>query len=152
MVFRNADGSLVGRNADGSDIFYDVWDGVTLQTTFLEPAISPVFVALNESLQTTFITSKPVTITLFSNGSLITEVANTDSVTAVISALVNGKTWVKAIADDGTIQVADSFYFIVNPDVTIADLPAGTHDGINYINDSTVVLALTALIKILCMP
>ncbi len=144
MVFRNADGSLVGRNADGSDIFYDVWDGVTLQTTFLEPAISPVFVALNESLQTTFITSKPVTISLFSNGTLITEVANTDSVTAVINALVNGKTWVKAIADDGTIQVADSFYFIVNPDVTVADLPAGTHDGINYLNDSTVVLALTA--------
>lgn len=144
MVFRNADGSLVGRNADGSDIFYDVWDGVTLQTTFLEPDISPVFVELTEQLQTTFITSKPVTISLYSGGILVTEVPNADSITVMLTALVNGKTWVKAIADDGTVQVADSFYYIVNPPVITADLPAGTSNGINYIDDSTVVLALTA--------
>ncbi|HUM48092.1 MAG TPA: alpha-amylase family glycosyl hydrolase, partial [Chitinophagales bacterium] len=144
MVFRNADGSIVGRNADGSDIFYDVWDGVSLQTSFLEPAVTPVFVNLSETLQTTFITSKPVTISLYQNGNLVAQVPNTDSITSVLTATTEGKTWVKAIADDGTMQVADSFYFVIKPPVTVADLPAGTHDGINYLNDNSATLVLTA--------
>ncbi|MCY7409061.1 MAG: T9SS type A sorting domain-containing protein, partial [Chitinophagales bacterium] len=53
-------------------------------------------------------------------------------------------TWIKAVADDGITQVADSFYYVVNPLVTIADLPAGALDGINYVNDSTVTLVLVA--------
>ncbi|MBX7107202.1 MAG: T9SS type A sorting domain-containing protein [Chitinophagales bacterium] len=144
MVFRNADGSIVGRNADGSDIFYDVWDGVSLQTAFLEPDNNPVFLNLNETVQTTFIVSKPVTITLFQNNNLIAQVNNTDSITQTITASENGKTWIKAIADDGITQVADSFYFMVNTPVTVADLPSGAQVGINYLNDSSLTLVLTA--------
>ncbi|MBL7779990.1 MAG: hypothetical protein JNM22_02150, partial [Saprospiraceae bacterium] len=39
FVFRNQSGSIVGRAADGSDIFYNVYpDNAPLQTQFLTPA------------------------------------------------------------------------------------------------------------------
>jgi hypothetical protein len=44
-------------------------------------------------------------------------------------------------------MVADSFYFYVRPDVTVAGLPAGITDGINYIANDSVVLCLYAPLK-----
>ncbi|MEP7128209.1 MAG: alpha-amylase family glycosyl hydrolase, partial [Chitinophagales bacterium] len=65
-------------------------------------------------------------------------------ITATLTATVDGKSWVTAIADDGITQVADSFYFVVNPPVTIADLPPGAVIGINYLTDTSATLVLTA--------
>jgi hypothetical protein len=147
MVFRNADGSIVGRNADGTDIFYDVWDGVSLQTSFLEPSASPFFVNIGDDIPVVFVSSKTATISLYENNNYVTQFLNTDSVNYNFTASASGKTTIKAIADDGVSQVADSFYYVVNPPLTIAALPAGTDDGINYINDSTVTLVLVAPAK-----
>lgn len=144
FVFRNADGSIVGRNADGSDIFYKVWDGTSLITKFLTPTATPVFVNLNDQVNSIFVTSKLATITLYQNNNYVTQFINTDSVNYNFTASSSGTTWIKAVADDGNTQVADSFAFIVNPTVTVAPLPAGTDVGINYINDSTVTLVLVA--------
>src|SRR4030095_13026929 len=56
MVFRNGDGSIVGRAANGSDIFYDVWDSVTLETKLIKPEISPSFVNLNDEVNMVLVT------------------------------------------------------------------------------------------------
>src|SRR5205085_665510 len=111
FVFRNQDGSIVGRNADGSDIFYDVWDGVSLETKILSPSASPDFVSLNSQVNSIFVTSKLSTITLYQNNTYVTQFSNTDSVNYTFTASAFGKTWIKFIADDGFTQVKDSFYY-----------------------------------------
>jgi len=147
MVFRNVDGSIVGRNFDGSDIFYDVWDGTSLESKILKPDVSPAFVNLNEQVNSILVTSKPSTISIYQNNNYVTQFVNSDSINYTFTASNYGTTWIKYIADDGDTTVADSFYFVVNPAVTVADLPPGSDAGINYINDSTVTLVLVAPFK-----
>lgn len=144
MVFRNGDGSIVGRDADGSDIFYDVWDGITLETSFLSPSESPHFAALSENTEVIFVTSLSSTISLYEDNNLLTQVIAADSLNYTITALSYGVNIIKAVANDGISQVADSFFLVVNPPVTVGDLPLGVDDGINYIDDSTATLVLVA--------
>ncbi|MCS6916980.1 MAG: alpha-amylase family glycosyl hydrolase [Chitinophagales bacterium] len=140
MVFRNANGSLVGRDSDGSDLFADVWDGVSMQVRLLKPAISPSFVALNGTVQVVCVSSLPATLTLRQNGTPVHQVVNDDSAAATLIASSYGITWVSAEAGTAT----DSAYWVVNPPVSVAPLPSGTDDGITYVNDSTVTLVLPA--------
>jgi hypothetical protein len=53
-------------------------------------------------------------------------------------------------AKNDTAAVADSFALTVIPDPAMAPLPAEITDGINYINDSTVILPLFAPHKTCC--
>ncbi len=43
LVFRNADGSLSGKNKDGSDIFLQIFPSNTLNVRFTEPEMEPLF-------------------------------------------------------------------------------------------------------------
>jgi hypothetical protein len=144
MVFRNATGTIVGRDYDGSDIYYEVWDGTSLQTKLLQPQFSPLFVDLNEQVNSVFVTSKPADITLYQNNNFFAEYLNTDSVAYSFTAATEGKTTIRYDVTDGISSVSDSFYFIVNPAVTVAELPAGTDVGINYVDETTVTLVLVA--------
>lgn len=144
LLFTNNDGSIAGRGTGNTDIFYDVWDGVSLQIKILSPDISPYFVNLNDVVNFITVTSLNSTITLYQNNNYVTQYSNTDSVNYNFTASAYGSTLIKVIADDGNSQVSDSFSYIVNHPVTIAPLPVGTDVGINYINDSTVTLVLVA--------
>lgn len=144
MVFRNADGSIVGRDYDGSDIFYNVWDGTSLQSSLLKPDFTPLFVNLNDQVNSIYVTSKLCSISIYENNNFLTSFTNTDSVNYTFTASNTGTTWIKYVASDGMSQVEDSFYYAVTPPVTVEDLPPGADVGINYVNDSTVTLVLTA--------
>ncbi|MCS6991761.1 MAG: alpha-amylase family glycosyl hydrolase [Chitinophagales bacterium] len=140
MVFRNANGTVVGRDTDGSDLFADVWDGVSQQVRMLRPAESPTFVSLSDVVEVTCVSSLPGTLTIFHNGIWFYQQSNTDSITAFIVATSYGASWLKVTA--GT--AADSAYYVVNPPLTLAPLPQGADDGITFVNDSTATLVLPA--------
>ena len=53
-----------------------------------------------------------------------------------------GLQWVKAIASDGTKEVADSAYFFVRGNIPVANLPEGVKPGVNVIDNSSVTLVL----------
>ncbi len=144
MVFRNANGSLVGRNSDGSDIFADVWDGVTLQIKFLKPAQSPLFVNLSSSVSVVCVTSLKSTISVYAGGNLTGQSSNVDSFAVDVVANTYGVTWLTAHAALGSAAVVDSAYVVVNPPIQSANVPNGCDDGVNYVNDSTVTLVLVA--------
>lgn len=139
MVFRNANGSIVGRDTDGSDLFADVWDGVSMQVRLLQPEESPLFVSLNANVAATAVSSLPATLSFLQNGTVVHQVFD-DSASLLLTASSFGVTWLKVTAN----AAADSAYWVVNTPVNVAALPAGTDDGINYINDSTVTLVLPA--------
>ena len=139
FVFRSADGS----QQTSPDIFYDVYEtsGLAIQITL--PEQRPVIVQENDVIHVEGNSSgTDSTFLIVDNQKVYAETGSTFSYD--ITAVSTGKTWVKAIGWTSSQSVADSFYFFVRPPLTVEDPPSGTIDGINYIDEQTVILSLYA--------
>lgn len=152
FVFRNSDGSKVGREADGGDIFWDVYPStvsvnITLpqNNNLLLPAMTPIPVAAVSPLADSMF--------LFVNNILVKKVSGT-AISDTIPADNFGhnwtKYWVSVRAKNDTAAAADSVSYTVIPGPAVAELPAGLADGINYIDSSSVILSLYAPEKEFC--
>ncbi|VAW27531.1 1,4-alpha-glucan branching enzyme, partial [hydrothermal vent metagenome] len=142
FVFRSADNAKTGREADGGDIFYNVYQaGTNVQITL--PANNPDIVDLNDTVvvQGNSVNADS-TYLLLDNQTLVADTGSSFSYKIVASQY--GRHWIIAKAVKGSTIVYDSVYYYVNRTPVVAALPAGVRDGINYINDSTVVLSLYA--------
>jgi glycosidase len=145
FVFRTEDGSIVGREADGGDIFVDVYEE-ELNVNIVNPSQDATILELNETIDVEVEAMLATTITLYvDNIQVAQETGNELSHT--VTADVDGKHWIKAVATDGTESVADSVYYYVLEEVVVEELPSGVTDGINYIDQNTVTLVLYAPFK-----
>ena len=82
-------------------------------------------------------------INVFHDGNLIAQSYGTEFTTPVVAA-GTGKHWIKFICQSGNASTTDSIFYLVQDAVNIADLPAGVVDGINIIDENTVVFCLNA--------
>ncbi|MBC8172840.1 MAG: T9SS type A sorting domain-containing protein [Chitinophagales bacterium] len=145
FVFRNADGSIVGREADGSDIYADVYEA-GLNVTIISPSVSPLIVDVGEIITVNAASAYADTLKLFVDGVL--EAYTLDSVMSFpITATGTGSHLIVATAKDAVMSVSDSISYFIIPPVTVADVPPGMLQGINYINDTSVLLVLYAPFK-----
>lgn len=146
FVFRNQSGSIVGREADGSDIFIEVSDG-SFQSR-IETSNAQVLLT-SEEFNIKAISSQKASLKLFRNGTLIQTLAD-DSVlnfNVPANTLPAGKfTYIFEAFKNGNFY-RDTIYMVYRTSPSIAQAPLGTKDGINYINDSTVILQLHAPFK-----
>ncbi|MDD3876909.1 MAG: alpha-amylase family glycosyl hydrolase [Bacteroidales bacterium] len=145
FVFRNADGSVVGRNSDGSDIFIPLFNS-GFDARFTAPLGIPLITTQGTVIPIEITSTQQATINLFHNGISLNQI-NGQILNEQITAPSQGKYWLKFIAQTLSDTISDSTYYIVQPALTIQDPPSGLKNGINYINDSTVVLILTAPFK-----
>jgi 1,4-alpha-glucan branching enzyme len=146
FVFRNADGSIAGKNTDGSDIFVDMYSN-TFNVNIVFPENKTLFLKLNDPIPVSAISPAATNMTLLVNG--VPVKTNTGQfITDTLAANNFGanwvKQWVKVIATNNTGSVADSFSYTVVPPAVIALLPPGTEDGISYVDSSTAILCLCA--------
>lgn len=150
ILFRNADGSIVGRNADGSDIFVPIYPASTLSVRFSEPEIEPTYdpkpvisaSVVGDEVTVTAYSSQATNLTLSLNNASFATASNATKVTGKAKIAVAGQQTVKVSASGGAEA---SFTFTVGGTVQTAELPVGTKLGINYINNgASVVLALYA--------
>jgi len=152
FVFRNSDGSKVGREANGGDIFGDVYSTV-LSINISLPESHDLYLKQNTPIPVMATSPLADSLFIYVNNTLYKSVAGV-SITDTIPADNFGSDWVKnqvrIMAKNDTAAISDSFSYAVIPDPTQAPLPSGTVDGINYINDSTVVLSLFAPHKTRC--
>ncbi|GMT44354.1 MAG: hypothetical protein IEMM0006_0186 [bacterium] len=143
FVFRSADGSKTGRNTDGSDIFYNVYQAGITSVQITLPANKPDIVDLNDTVVVQGNSANAdSTYLLLDNQVLVAD--TTSSFSYKIVARQYGRHWIIAKAVKGSTTVYDSVYYYVNRAPVVAALPDGVRDGINYINDSTVTLSLYA--------
>jgi len=146
FVFRSAEpvGSefLVGRTETGGDIFIDVVEA-GLNILFVEPESDPLVLGLNESFNVEVYANEATSVSLYLDNVLLKEVDG-NTLYDTITVIDFNTHWVKAVAHDALSSVADSFYYVVRPEIEIANLPDGVRDGINYMADETVVLSLLA--------
>ncbi len=146
FVFRNQSGSIVGREADGSDIFVEISDG-SFQSRF-ETSNAQVLLT-SEEFNIKAITSQKASLKLFRNGTLIQSIADDSVLNFNVPAntlSANKYTYVFEAFKNGNF-FRDTIYMVYRTSPAIAQAPLGTRDGINYINDSTVILQLHAPFK-----
>jgi len=142
FVFRNIDGTIAGRNVDGSDFYIHIFSS-NIFAQFTLPVQFPLCPSINSQLQIKVTSTKTAMLNLFHEGELIAQAY--DSVLNVTLPVTNyGKHWFWFVAQkDGQTIVDSVYYFVLYPPLMQAP-PLGTKDGINYINDSTVILQFFA--------
>jgi len=131
FVFRNTDGSLVGRNSDGSDIFIDlVSDGdIAAITSPSEPLVvepTDVFPVVAQSLSN-------ANLTLFIDNAIVAEAFDTTIVEYEVNVADYGtethQIKLEAVFTETTIY--DSTIFTIISDPEILPVPSGIKEGIN---------------------
>jgi 1,4-alpha-glucan branching enzyme len=134
---------LEHKNADGSDIFADVYvpalNVKILNPSRREPLVSPntVIPVCVEALQNN-------QIALYLDNTLLTtETGSSVSYPLIVQSLPSGSHWIKAIATGNTGQARDSVQIYLRGPVVVQELPAGLTDGVNYIDNTTVTLVLS---------
>ncbi|MFZ9386546.1 MAG: alpha-amylase family glycosyl hydrolase [Chitinophagaceae bacterium] len=152
ILFRNGSGSLVQRNADGSDMFITVYDN-SLATRFSEPFFQPTYTPVPEpiiksqgdNISLVAIANQSAAMKLFLNGNEIQSATNVTTISANPVLSVAGNQQVRVETTVGATTRSESFQFFVASPVNIAALPPGVRDGINYETGNTsVVLVLYA--------
>lgn len=146
FVFRNTDGSKVGRSAAGTDIFTPVYS-TGLAAKFTLPETRDNIISGSSTQKIEVWSSRVCDIALLLNGDTLRKSSTQDSFQASISNWKVGKNVLAFAAKYTTYTAFDTLYFTVNPTVVQASLPANMKQGVNYLDDSTVLLALYAPYK-----
>ncbi|RLD80646.1 MAG: alpha-amylase [Bacteroidetes bacterium] len=139
FVFRSDDAGTQTEN-----LFLDVFES-GLNVSISSPDYSPYIVAPGEIVPVVADANGADSMHLFVDGTLINTVAgNSISQNITVGMQPDSKTRIKVVAEGGGEQVADSVYCYVKGETSVEALPANVRDGINYMDDETVVLCLLA--------
>jgi glycosidase len=131
------------KNADGSDIFVDVYAD-TLNVKILSPSKKEPLVDQNSLVPVCVSALAANQITLYIDGLQVNQGAAPDMTYGLNTGLyAPGQHTIVADADNGTNHARDTTYFYLRGDVVVEDLPAGVQNGINYIDNTTVTLVLS---------
>ena len=149
MIFKDAAGTVIGRNADGSDIFLDVYQtssGQAVRITAPSNTLnSPPVVAAGTAIPVSGSSAQVTNLTLTLNGVFVSSQNNTSSLVSTVMPTVPGRNVIRLTAGTGAAAVSDSAVVIVRPAVVTAPLPTGAKEGVTYLAGGTsVILALTA--------
>ncbi len=144
ILFRNGAGSKVQRNTDGSDMYVPVYDAglyVRLDQPFREPKYVATAEAINKTLgdniAITAKSSQASALTLYFNGTQVATAANATSISANPTITGYGTQTIIAQATNANGTKYDTTSFFVTSQTTVAPLPAGVREGINYGSDCT---------------
>lgn len=156
ILFRDAAGNKVQRNADVSidngNMYVPVYNN-NVAVRFTAPVFQPEYIpkpepftkAIGDNISVTAISNKPATLNLYMNGTLIQTATSATTISANPTITTGGNTILYAEAIDGSLVKRDSLKFFVAGGVTIAPLPVGIRDGINYnANNTEISLVLYA--------
>ena len=161
FVFRNSDGTKTGRDINGADIFYDLYDpGITMlveapfvDLSFVDPLRSPVFAGSTDTIR---ISGKAATVDteadsvkLFIGDQYI--LGKQDSVINyefIAKDYASGAQKITLVGID-TAGISDTafFYIMINPPVSDKILPDNVVPGINITDANSVTLSLFAPYK-----
>jgi len=128
FVFRNATGSIVGKDASGGDIFYDVYSGSNINISIASPANGTIY-NINDAISITANASASSDLSLYVNNNLVQSATAAMTISDNSTATTPGQYWVKVVADNSGTLISDSIYYIVQGAATIQNPPSGTIFG-----------------------
>ena len=152
ILFKDAAGNNVLRNADGSDMFVNVYDNnlhVRIDTPLFQPTytknLEPVSKKIGDTIRINGRANQSTNLSIYFNDTLLFSGNNVNTLSTykVINKVGTQKIFLKGISN--SFIDTDSSEFYVNGSQVLEDLPAGVVDGINYqAGDTSVVLVLYA--------
>ena len=145
FVFRDASGATVGRSADGSDIYYDVY-APGLNVAITAPDADPLIVEPGDNIHIEAYATYVDSMYLYVDGIEVAAVEDSSVVYDHTAVDFGASEIIVKAVGDGDVLYDTVRYFVIAPVVTEA-VPAGLHQGINYIDDNTVTLVLYAPFK-----
>jgi hypothetical protein len=145
ILFRSGNGSKKLANADGSDMYLTVFDAnlnvridAPPSQPLFTPVAEPITKVVGDAISITANASQSSTIKLFFNGTLLTTTTSATTATTSVNITATGNQQIIAEATAGASVKADTLQFVVASPNTVAALPSGLKDGINYdVNDNT---------------
>ncbi len=137
FVFRNNGGSRTGRSDAGGDIIIPL-TSIDIELTL--PEKRWFLAEEGERIAIEANGSKCDSVKLYHDGDLVTAVAG-EYLYYEIEAQAGGKHNVELVATDSRYSASDFFSYAVRETF---ELPEGLRDGINYIDDNTVILVFYA--------
>lgn len=147
FVFRNVNGTIVGREADGSDIFTAVYPSdLGLYMTLHSPSEKDVIVSENDSLYINVEVSDTVALKIFDNGNLIFS-GVTDHAMFYYHPPTTGSHYLVFEATTDTTILLEKYFFVFAGNPVRINPPANIVNGINYYTDSTYIFQVFAPYK-----
>lgn len=150
MLFKNDQGTIVGRSDSGGDIFIDVWPG-QYAVRVLDPAPSPNFrlVPAGTTVTVSGAASATSNLTLALNGTPQTTANSATAISGQVTLSQPGRNVVRISGVDGASQASDSVIYLVRPPAPPtaplpAAVPADHEDGVTYVSPTSAILVLTA--------
>jgi len=145
MVFRNADGSKEGKNAQNGDIFVNLYPA-GLQVSFQSPADSVLVVEPNASVAIKATASQSSNLALYrgNEATPLAQVVNATELNYTLNVGASGENQIRVVATSGATTKEARFLYVVRTPVTVQAPPAGIKNGINYTSPTSVTLSLLA--------
>lgn len=143
FVFRNAAGTVVGRNADGSDIYLTIY-AAGFNASFSQPTLESQILNANQVVPVTANSSLPSDITISVNGSQVASGTGVTSLNYNFSQAAAGEYHITMTAVNAGTTITDEKVVIILPLINTAAAPAGTINGINITSQNGVRLQLYA--------
>jgi len=135
FVFRNATGTLQGKDVGGTDIFVNVYQA-GLNITFTNPTIDQS-VALNTVMNIGVSSSVTANLNLLINGTSVNTATAATTLSYSKTFSIAGDYTLIAEATASGVTVRDTALICVPTAVTDQARPSGLKDGINYGSDNT---------------
>ena len=135
-------------NAQTEDFIIPVYQN-KLNAAFKQPTTQELFVAANTALPVKAYASATANITLRNGTQVIQNIPSGDSIVYSLNTGNQAGVRQEVIleAKTATEAAADTFYYTIKPQPTVAALPAGVKDGINYLAADRVILSFFAPAK-----
>ncbi len=147
FVFRDVNGTIVGRDTDGSDIFTPVYPSdQDLFLSIRSPGGADVILFEGDSLLVDVVLSDSAFLEIFDNDDLIFADV-TDGVAFHIHPFATGVHVLRIVATADTMVTAEVSYMVIDRDPERVDPPDDVVTGLNYFTDSTYLFLLHAPFK-----
>ncbi|MEN9347412.1 MAG: hypothetical protein RLZZ77_923 [Bacteroidota bacterium] len=143
FVFRNSNGTLVGRNADGTDIYLELYDS-GFNAAFVSPNLESQIVNSGQLVSISAQASEAADLSLLVNGTEVSSASASTSLQYNFQESASGEYVLELVANNGTETITDTATIIILPTPNVVASPSGTIDGINYVGANTVRLQLYA--------
>ncbi|MDN3659261.1 alpha-amylase family glycosyl hydrolase [Ferruginibacter paludis] len=149
LLFRDAAGNLVQKNADGSDMYVPIYAAGSNHIQFTTPLIVPTNTISHEPITATINQTVAVAATASTTTGILNLYYNGTKITGPLSgvATITGNALVTATGNQQLISELvlsgvsyyDTVNFYIAPVTVVAPLPSGAVEGINYASNCTSV-------------
>jgi glycosidase len=144
FVFRNVNGSIVGRDEDGSDIFVDIVPAQSGLFVNLQSPDDLQVISETDSLLISLNSSEKARFFIVDNGEVLFDDSTTSANFYLNPSLIGDHEITFDISNRSDTILITRRYYVVENEQAVLDAPDGMRDGVNYLGDTSFIFQIVA--------